>query len=615
MQAGSIVPRRRALRDGLRWLAGALLALQAQAAAALERPDLSFSASVDAFGGSYRTLDEAPFNPGNLIALLPSSRLDLVFKGSIAARLGDLHMRVDPRLAASTARFNGQHDDEARGYLQSLSLARRLGEGWTLSFDRNLLLWGPSETQPALRALHWVCVDALDDAPLPDAVARDGDDVAMLQFTSGSTGMPKGVALSHRNLLRNAHYFDLSFRHDADARVLTWLPPFHDLGLIYGMLTPVLCGVPACVLPRSLFAQRPARWIEALSRFRITHTAGPDFAYRLAAAGIAPEQVGTLDLSALLCAVNGAEPVRMRTLQEFAAKFAPAGLRRRALCPGWGLAEAACIVTAAHTGATGHAIEQRPDVLEVFVDAAALARRQLRFVDRDAPGARGFVSNGPATGSTVLRIVDPETHTECGPEAIGEIWVHNDCVSRGYWNQPEATAACFGARLAGDPRGLPYLRTALPPRTHRARHRHRRHGRPLPGRRRRGRAVAQRAGRQGRAAALHARGGEGLDPGRRRAQHPLARGGARQRQLGARGLPHGRHRQVRCRLLRLHAGRGRAAGPAAAAVPGVVLGGAGGRRLRARCLPRGGRGVRRRRAQPLLPQEHLLAPGHHLLDA
>ncbi len=312
---------------------------------------------------------------------------------------------------------------------------------------------------PSLLALQWACIE--DFAHAPDFAATPGglDDTAMLQFTSGSTGMPKGVMLSHRNLLHNAHYFDLNFVHGDDARILTWLPPFHDLGLIYGMIAPVLRGVPAYILPRGLFAQRPARWIEAIDHFRITHTAGPDFGYRLAAAGISEEQLHTLDLSCIVSALNGAEPVRMDTMEQFAEKFACVGFQRRAFCPAWGLAEAACIVTGAHSGSPDSTIAGRADVEEVFIEGTALAAQRLVYCDPSHSGARSFVSNGPGIGATQLRIVDPATLRECDSDGIGEIWVHGPCVAAGYWNNPGASEACFGWRIDGVGDDRRYMRT------------------------------------------------------------------------------------------------------------------------------------------------------------
>lgn len=312
---------------------------------------------------------------------------------------------------------------------------------------------------PALFTLQWACIEEFDEAPEFAATPSGLNDTAMLQFTSGSTGLPKGVMLSHRNLLHNAHYFDLNFVHGDDARILTWLPPFHDLGLIYGMIAPILRGVPAYILPRGLFAQRPARWIEAIDHFRITHTAGPDFGYRLAAAGISEEQLRTLDLSCVVSALNGAEPVRMDTMEQFAAKFASVGFQRRAFCPAWGLAEAACIVTGAHSGSPDATIIGRADLEEVFIDGTALAARRLIYCDHSRSGARSFVSNGPGIGTSQLLIVDPITLRECDSDCIGEVWVHGPCVAAGYWNNPKASEACFGGRIDGADDDRRYMRT------------------------------------------------------------------------------------------------------------------------------------------------------------
>lgn len=191
---------------------------------------------------------------------------------------------------------------------------------------------------PEFAAMRWLATDTLAaelaaDWRQPQIAAED---IAFLQYTSGSTSLPKGVILTHANLMHNMRYFDQSGIHNKESRLLTWLPPFHDLGLIYGLLTPVYCGMACYILPNAAFVQRPARWLEAISRFGITHTMGPNFAFDLCLNGVGDEQLAGLDLSRWQHALNGAEPVRMQTMRAFAERFAAAGFDLRVFSPSWG---------------------------------------------------------------------------------------------------------------------------------------------------------------------------------------------------------------------------------------------------------------------------------------
>jgi amino acid adenylation domain-containing protein len=260
--------------------------------------------------------------------------------------------------------------------------------------------------------------------------AADPSAPAFLQYTSGSTSTPKGVRISHGNLLANQRAIQRAFGQSAESVVVGWLPLYHDMGLIGNVLQPIWCGGSCVLLSPLAFLQRPARWLEAVSRFRATTSGGPDFAYALCTRKVPSEERARLDLSSWRVAFNGAEPVRAATLDAFAAAFAPAGFRRRAFYPCYGLAEATLFVSGGD-----------PDAPPVVRELG----NPLVGCGRAWPGER-------------LEIVDPETGwlTPVGEE--GEIWVAGPSVAAGYWERPEETERTFGARLAETGEG-PFLRT------------------------------------------------------------------------------------------------------------------------------------------------------------
>ncbi|HEY8209408.1 MAG TPA: AMP-binding protein [Myxococcaceae bacterium] len=264
------------------------------------------------------------------------------------------------------------------------------------------------------------------------------DGVAFLQYTSGSTGDPRGVVVTHDNLLRNSRLIQESFGHTPEDVGVIWLPPYHDMGLIGGVLQPIFTGFPVHLMSPLSFVRHPLRWLEALSRHGGTISGGPNFAYEACLRAVTPEQRDRLDLSRWRVAFTGAEPVRAATLERFADFFAPCGFRREALRPVYGLAEATLMVTC---GALGRAPSVRS------FGAAGLERGRAEPGTGGEP-SRAMVSCGRAREER-LAVVDPESRRERTPGEVGEIWVSGASVARGYWERPEASAACFGARLDG----------------------------------------------------------------------------------------------------------------------------------------------------------------------
>ncbi|MDY7227214.1 thioester reductase domain-containing protein [Hyalangium rubrum] len=301
---------------------------------------------------------------------------------------------------------------------------------------------------PELAQVQWLATDAVarEEAGRLSPSVREG--LAFLQYTSGSTSSPKGVRVSHANLLHNLEYGNAIEQNDASSVSVSWLPVYHDMGLIEGTLLPLFGGYPAYLMPPGAFLQRPTRWLEALSRYGATNSGGPNFAYELCLRKVSPEQRERLDLSRWRVAYNGAEPVRRETLERFVQTFTPQGLRWKSILPVYGLAEATLVVTGSRRGTT-------PSFRDV--DAATLrAGEAIEPLTPDTP-TTSLVGCGESRHGVEVLIVAPQTRTRREERQVGEIWIAGPSVAEGYWDNTEATARTFGARLA-DGAG-PYLRT------------------------------------------------------------------------------------------------------------------------------------------------------------
>ncbi len=292
---------------------------------------------------------------------------------------------------------------------------------------------------------------------VPDALsgswregAIDPNATAFLQYTSGSTARPKGVEITHANLVANSAAIRRAFGADGSSRGVFWLPLYHDMGLIGGILQTIHCGGSSTLLAPASFLQRPYRWLEAISRTGATISGGPNFAYDLCARKITDEQKATLDLSRWRVAFNGAEPIHPETLDRFAAAFEPCGFRPEAFLPCYGLAEGTLLVASGTP-------ERAPVVLEV--DGRTLAGGRAVAAMPGQGEARRLVGSGRAAEGHSVAIADPVGLGRQPDGAVGEIWVAGPSVARGYRGQVEATRASFSATLAGDPAAGPHLRT------------------------------------------------------------------------------------------------------------------------------------------------------------
>ncbi len=304
---------------------------------------------------------------------------------------------------------------------------------------------------PDLAALTWFTTDNYRENLAQEWYPPEifPDSIAFLQYTSGSTGDPKGVMVTHDNLLHNLQMIKQGFNHTVESIGMGWLPLFHDMGLIGNVLEPLYVGFPCTLMSPIDFLQKPYRWLKAVSDYGATTSGGPNFAYDLCVNKITPAQMETLDLSSWEVAFTGAEPIRAETLEKFAEKFAPCGFRKQAFYPCYGMAEATLFITGG--------IASHPPRLK-NVDEKALEENRVVEVGTQQPNSRTLVSCGQEWLGQTVKIVNPHTLTECDNNQVGEIWVSGESVAKGYWRQPEKTQEVFEAYLSDTGEG-PFLRT------------------------------------------------------------------------------------------------------------------------------------------------------------
>lgn len=309
--------------------------------------------------------------------------------------------------------------------------------------------------------LNWLTTDILETEIKnnwqPPAI--NPQTLAFLQYTSGSTATPKGVMISHENLLHNLAAIYDHFGHSSNSKGVIWLPPYHDMGLIGGVLEPLFGGFPVILMSPLMFVQNPLRWLQTISRYQGTTSGGPNFAYDLCVrkvfgkSGFNPSlQLDNLDLSCWEVAFNGAEPINHNVMEKFTQTFAPYGFRREAFYPCYGMAEATLMITGG--------LKTAAPIFKT-VDTIALKNNKIIAIDEPTANltenAKTFVGCGQCLSDQTVLIVNPETFNCCQPGEVGEIWVSGPSVGRGYWNKPEETETLFNAYLTTGEG--PFLRT------------------------------------------------------------------------------------------------------------------------------------------------------------
>jgi acyl-CoA synthetase (AMP-forming)/AMP-acid ligase II len=296
------------------------------------------------------------------------------------------------------------------------------------------------------RTVEDIDIEIDGEAALP---ALNGDSIALLQYTSGSAGDPKGVIVTHRNLCADQVLLQEALATGPQSSTVSWLPLFHDMGLIMGMMHPLFVGAPCYLMAPLAFLQKPARWLHAISRYRAQVSGAPNFAYDLAVTDVPPAERAAFDLSTWKVAFNAAETIRPETLTRFTATYGANGFQTRHANWCYGLAEATLIVTGGPPG-------EVPRTLRLAGDVLALTGIALP-VETAEPDSRLVASCGRPLGDVELVIADPETHNRLDPGSVGEVWLAGPIVAKGYWGNAEATAEIFGAHLATGEG--PYLRT------------------------------------------------------------------------------------------------------------------------------------------------------------
>ena len=276
------------------------------------------------------------------------------------------------------------------------------------------------------------------------------DTLAYLQYTSGSTSTPKGVMLSHYNLMFHADYLKKACGYEADSITTTWMPYFHDYGLVEGLMVPLYNGTPCYVMSPFAFIKRPVQWLRNITKFKITHSQAPNFAYDQCIRRVKPKQIEELDLSNWQAAGNAAEPINPKVMTQFVEMFTPCGFSWQAFAPAYGLAENTLLVSSKPKGTA-----------PVFLNLEAAALEQDKIVEakpEKTNGIRTLAGCGKLVCNTNVAIVHPEALTRCAEDEVGEIWVGDPSVAQGYWKRKEETERTFKAYTKDTKEG-PFLRT------------------------------------------------------------------------------------------------------------------------------------------------------------
>ena len=333
------------------------------------------------------------------------------------------------------------------------AIAKDAESTFVLSNPEIIDLVGNSRYEVAeFKAMQWKASEeiSLDLADLWHKPSLSGDQIAYLQYTSGSTSTPKGVMISHANILHHCAYLQKSCGYSAESVTVTWMPYFHDYGLVEGMLEPLYNGTPCYLMSPFAFIRRPFHWLESISRYRATHSQAPNFAYDQCVRRITPEQLSQLDLSHWQAAGNAAEPINPKVLADFAAKFAACGFRSEASCPAYGLAEATLLVTFSPQN-------ESPKVINL--DPSALEKDLIVELPDHEQGGRQVSSCGRKVGEMDIAIVNPVSCKRSASDEVGEIWVSDPSIAGGYWQRPQESEATFHAHISNESQARSFLRT------------------------------------------------------------------------------------------------------------------------------------------------------------
>ncbi len=304
---------------------------------------------------------------------------------------------------------------------------------------------------PEIGKIDWIASDKVESNTLKEfnPLAIKKSTTAFLQYTSGSTGNPKGVMVSHGNILYNEEMIKNGFGHSEDTVFVGWLPVFHDMGLIGNVLQPLYLGILCVLMSPVHFLKKPFRWLDAISRYKATTSGSPNFGYELCTRKITDEQLKTLDLRSWKVAYNGAEPVRAETLKNFTDKFKACGFREKSLYPCYGMAEATLYIS-------GGIPSLKPTIENI--DKTLMDQNKISVKKRKGKTTQKLVGCGKTWLDQEICIVDPTSKTLCPEDTVGEIWVSGDNVAQGYWKDPKKTKETFHAYLQDTGQG-PFLRT------------------------------------------------------------------------------------------------------------------------------------------------------------
>lgn len=387
-------------------------------------------------------LQEMGVKEGERALLLYSQPLEF-----ICAFFGCLYAGVIPipapppdaiRIKRTLPRLQGFiKDAEASLALTTSQIFSQFSEESKKKLEFNKIVWLYSEEIPDKLADQW------------QELTINPDAIAYLQYTSGSTSTPKGVMVTHKNIIHHSACINQAWNYTSDSIAATWMPYFHDYGLIDGFIQPIYSGITCYVISPLTFVKNPITWLKVISKYRVTHSQSPNFGYDYCVRRVTSEQLANLDLSSWSTASNGAEPIRKDTIENFIKTFEPCGFNATAFYPAYGLAEASLLVaTKPH--------QEVPKIASV--SASALEKNQIIECDSNQKETRYVVSCGfPLSGMEVV-IVNPNTLTRCTPDEVGEIWVSDVSVAQGYWNKPKETKHTFKAYLQDTGEG-PFLRT------------------------------------------------------------------------------------------------------------------------------------------------------------